>query len=329
MGNACIRGGRAAWARGGLAALVALGWLAAAPGGPVRAATPASATVRRAHDRVAETGAVRAPAPAGPGPAGSAGLAPAAGWPVWPAQGDGAGETAEVAHDALQSAAAAKRAASRLGPEEKDAALEAVVGSYRAILGREDFPAAARAEAAFRAGEIERTRKQVDLGDALFARAVELGGALPVTAPEADGARDFAARALLERAHIRRRAKDVAGALAAYAEVRERFGDRRRSAAHARTWTGKLLLADGERARAAEALLGFLAAYPEYPAEAVRNTDLYALELLEAGDEEGAREAVSRLRLELAPILEAGGKPAESVRRALDGLRVTEQLGGD
>jgi len=222
---------------------------------------------------------------------------------------------------ALAAAASAKRAAQKLEGDERDGALQAAAAKYAGISGTEAFTAGERAEAAFRGGEILRSLDKLDEADGQFARAVDLG-------EESEAGREFAGRGLLERAHLRRRANDAEGALALYTEVSRRFGDQRRSAAHARTWSGKLLLKAGRLDEAAQKLLGFAEAYPEYAVEAVRDADLLAVAQAEAGDETAARTTIERLRRELEPIMAKGDKAADEVQAALDNLRVTEILGG-
>jgi hypothetical protein len=224
-------------------------------------------------------------------------------------------------HAALSAASSAKRTAQKLEGEERDGALAAVAAKYAGIAGTESFTASERAEAAFRGGEVLRTLDKAAEADAQFARATELG-------EETESGREFAGRGLLERAHMKRRANDADGALALYAEVSRRFGDQRRTAAHARTWSGKLLLKAGRLDDAAKQLLGFAEAYPEYAAEAVRNADLLAVAQVEAGDESAARATVERLRRELEPVMAKGDKVTDDAQAALDNLRVTELLGG-
>jgi hypothetical protein len=222
---------------------------------------------------------------------------------------------------ALSAASSAKRAAQKLEGDERDSALADVASQYAGIAATEAFTAGERAEAAFRGGEILRTLDQADAADGQFARAVALG-------EETETGREFAGRGLLERAHLKRRSNDGEAALALYAEVARRFGDQRRSAAHARTWSGKLLLKSGQLDEAAQKLLGFAEAYPEFATEAVRNADLLAVAQAEAGDESSARATIERLRRELEPVMAKGDKAADEVQVALDNLRVTEILGG-
>ncbi|MHC5212363.1 MAG: hypothetical protein ACYTG2_16740 [Planctomycetota bacterium] len=227
----------------------------------------------------------------------------------------------DPARVALDAASAAKRVAQKLEGEERSAALREVSTRYDSISADDVFEAAARAEAAFRSGEILRALKEGEAADARFLRATELGA-------ESEDGRGFAARGLLERAHLRRRAGDVEAALTMYGQVREQFAGERRSAAHAMTWMGKVLLADERLAEARPVLLGFCEAFPEYPKEAVRNADLLAVELVETGDEAAARVVVAEMRARMAPLLEAGDKQSAALQAALDAMKVTGMLGG-
>jgi tetratricopeptide (TPR) repeat protein len=227
----------------------------------------------------------------------------------------------DPARAALAEASAAKRAAQKLDDEAREPALLEVAARYDAIAGNGDFDPAARAEAAFRAGEILRARGRLAEAEPRFAKAVELGA-------DAPKGREYAARGLLEQGAPQAPRPRRAGRARA---LRAGASALRRPAAHgatAMTWQGKLLLAAGRTDEAAQALQGFATEYPEFPKDAVRNADLLAVELFESGDEAGAKAAVDRVRAALAPIVEAGGKQGEAVAAALKAMRVTEMLGG-
>jgi tetratricopeptide (TPR) repeat protein len=228
----------------------------------------------------------------------------------------------DEASAALSAASSARRATRGLDDGARLEALMAVVSQYDAIVARSEFAAGARAEAAFRAGEILRSLARTEEARARFDRALELGA-------EDEQGQEFAARGLLELAHIQRREDELEAALATYAEVGRRFEGQRRSCAHAATWTGKLLLRSGQIERGEAVLMGFAGAFPEYPAEAVRNADLVAVERLDEGDEAGAREIVERIRSALEPVLVQGGKPAEQALEALEKMKVTGRLPPD
>jgi hypothetical protein len=331
------RGAASAACAGALLLALAIPARAAAPCAqaaalPARALAAASAAAPEAS-AFALPGAPALPEapelPEAPVPPGAPALAGAPALPgalvaAWRPATSAAGEDGmrESVRTALAEAAAAKRDAQKLSGEERERALAEVTARYAAIAEEAGYSAAGRAEAAFRAGELLRGARRTDEATVMYARATELGAG-------AEGGGEFAARGLLEAAHLRRRAKDVAGALALYAEVRERFPGETRSAAHAVTWQGKLQLQSDQREQGIATLLGFRELFPEYPAEAVRNADLVALEQLEAGDETGARRTVEEIRTAMESIVAEGGKRAESVSKALAAMRVTEQLAGD
>jgi len=269
------------------------------------------------------------------GPSLSAATGTASGDPVWVAsasqggspsgdEGDAAGDEAasEAGRAALKDASAAKRAVKGLEDEEREQALLAVAARYEAIAERADYAVPERTEAAFRGGEILRTLKRMDAADARFAQAVTLG-------EDVQDARGFASRALLEQAHLLRRADDSEGALALYAEVGRRFADQRRSSAHAKSWTGKLLLRDGQLQQGADVLQAFADEFPEYATEAVRNADTVAVAWLESGDESAARTTLAWIQGRMDPLLAEGGRQAELIRQALERMRVTALLSGD
>ena len=227
----------------------------------------------------------------------------------------------EAGRAALTEASASRRAAQKLAGDARTAALAGVAERYQGIAGTDSFAAFERAEAAFRGGEVLRSIDRDAEAESQFSRAITLG-------EPSEAGREFAGRALLEQAHLRRRTKDVDGALSLYAQVGARFADQRRQAAHARTWSGKVLLKAGRIQEAALHLQGFAEIFPEYAAEAARNADLLAVAQAESGDETAARDTIERLRRELEPVLAKGGKVGEEAQAALDSLRVTEILGG-
>jgi len=293
-----------------------------APGVPGAPSVPGALGARGARGAALAGIPLRGGAPAGPRVVGPAPLAAALAselTALQPVAGDdGMRESVRVA---LSEASASKREAQKLSGEEREQAMLAVTARYAAIAEDVSYAAAGRAEASFRAGELLRGAKQFEEAAVMFARATELGSS-------AAGGEEFAARGLLESAHLKRRARDVAGALTLYGAVRERFPGEKRSAAHAVTWQGKLQLQSDQREQGMATLLGFRELFPEYPAEAVRNADLVALEQLEAGDDAGARQTVEQVQKAMEGIVAEGGKRAESVGKALAAMRVTEQLAG-
>lgn len=228
---------------------------------------------------------------------------------------------AEVPRDkageaALTDLSKARSAAYKHEAEEREALLVEVAEGYRALAETVERGAAVRAEAAFRGGEILRARKRLEDADALFARAAEIGKGGP-------GA-EFAARGLLERGHIRRRAKTWDEALRLYAQVLEGYPEQRRSAAHALTWTGKVHQQVEDLAAARTAVLRFADEYAEaYPVEAIRNAERLSRALVSQGDVDAARAISARIHERMATFASESGEETPEIHEALEALAVT------
>ena len=227
---------------------------------------------------------------------------------------DAAAETrpmeTEQGRAALAAASRAKKAAYALEGEAREQALLEAAAAYGAVADDEAGGALDRCEGAFRAGEILRARGLLDEAAERFSLAVTVGG--PSEAPEV---REFAGRALLEQAHRSRRDGALEDALSTYGAVRARFGDRSRPCAHAVTWSGKLLLAEGRVAEAREVLLDLEPFFPDRAQEAVRNVDRLVDGLLGAGEVDQAHEAVARLE---ARITAGSADDGETVTAGLE-----------
>ncbi len=226
---------------------------------------------------------------------------------------EGAGATpveTERGREALGAASRMKREAYALEGEAREQALLAAASAYGAVADQGDHGVLDRVEGAFRAGEILRARGLGEEAGRRFAQAVGLGE--PAADPDV---REFAARALLERAHRIRREGEATEALAAYGEVRGRFADRARPCSHAVTWSGKLLLAEGRVDEARDVLLDLEPFLPGRELEAVRNVDRLVEALLEAGRTEEAHEAVARVGDRMAA---AAAEEGETMTAALE-----------
>ncbi|GJM23402.1 MAG: hypothetical protein DHS20C15_33170 [Planctomycetota bacterium] len=248
---------------------------------------------------------------------------------VWPSghvvvagEGEEEGATGEAA---LNEARAVKQAAYELeAGEARSAALLAAAEAYSRVSQNERFELAARVEAAYRAGELLRTHGSTELAVERFARCVRLGEAAHVE--EQPKLREFAARALLEQAHVQRRGKRFAEAAAGYAEVSARFAEVSRRAAQARGWQLRMLL-EQEQLDAAVSLGGELVKHlDDDPLESVQGVDRLGAVLVEAGQEPEAQALVERLQQALSPHLEGEGAAVERLRLALQELRVTVRL---
>jgi tetratricopeptide (TPR) repeat protein len=225
----------------------------------------------------------------------------------------GDAEAKDAAEAALVIASRARKAAYGLEGEARRAALLAAAGRYSDVADDATAGAAARAEGAFRAGEILRSQDELDQARSRFEQAAGFG--------DQDEARAFAARGLLEQAHLLRRDDDVEGALSIYDAVLQRFGSERRSAAHATTWKGKLLMRGGRHEEAVAVLTQFAEDFSEYPTEAVRNADLAAVGCMKDGDASQARMIVDRVRSLMEPKVDEGGRQAAAIVAALDAMK--------
>lgn len=223
------------------------------------------------------------------------------------------------ARQALDQAQKLRRAASKKVGEERRAQLESAIAAYRKVVDEcKDEPREA-AEAAFRAGEIERS-----LGDAAGAReAFEKSVALGKSAPQ------FGARALNELAHLARREKKLDAAMALYKRVPAEYPQQEAEGARAMTWVGKLLVEQGKAAEARASWLAIGDQFKSQPVLAIRAADLAAMSLVQANDEAGASAIVEQVEKRFGP-----GNPdlefwTPDVDAALAKMKVRKALGED
>jgi len=177
-----------------------------------------------------------------------------------------------------------------------------------------------------------------------FRQALQLGSVVPV--PELDGseflapgteaggtakgdgqasvdgrdAREFAARGLLELAHLERRSGRAEDALSMYGRMPVVFPDQPRQSAHASTWSIKLLVRLGRLDEAVAATTVFGAQFSDLSLEFVRNAEGVVEGLLDAGRREAARLLLDSVEDRLQPEIEAEDLLVIS---ALESVRVT------
>ncbi len=236
---------------------------------------------------------------------------------------DAEGES-EAGQVALDAASAARKAAYREAGEARAAGLLVAAQLFGAVADDASLGPAQRAEGAFRAGEILRAQDRGEDARQRFQLAASL--------TDDPDAQSFPARALLELAHLARRAGDDAEALALYGRIGRDFATERRTAAHALTWTGKLLLKeDGwteNTERGVEALLRFGSTYLEYAGEAVRNADIAAVRCAQEGDRKRAALILASIRARCVEPLAKGGRKAQKLQASLDRMKIAEILEG-
>lgn len=207
----------------------------------------------------------------------------------------------------LERAKALAREASAGGPREPERvalALEA----FRAI-AEDPRDRLVAAEAAFREGELLRSRGELAAATAAFRRARESGRGSA-----------FRARAGLELGHVERRRGFEERALDAYLSVAsdpDTAPDRREEAL---LWAARVLADDG-RAESARRLWWIVAERADDPLQRIRAFDALARDCVERGDPEGAAGVLQRCRNELASESARATERGERVRRALAGMR--------
>lgn len=244
---------------------------------------------------------------------------------------------------ALGAAAAEREAAYKLGGEAREAGLIRAAATFGALADDAETAIAVRAEAAFRAGELLRARKLPEEAAARFHQALTVGGALPAprlpTAGAAGGsdagadaplggplepgvieARGFAARGLLELAHLERRADRFDEALSLYGRLSGDFPDQPRQGAHGGTWAIKLLVRAGSLDEAKASVADFAAHHQGYPLELLRNTTTVAEALMDAGRQSEAQALVEATALQLEPLMDTEDS---QLKTALSAVRVT------
>lgn len=229
----------------------------------------------------------------------------------------------EAGEAALKAASRAKSAAYKVEGEARTAALLDVAREYGAVADTVRFGVDARAEAAFRAGELLRARSRPEEALARFGQATSLGEAAEAGSP----ARSFAARGLVEQAHALRRSDEIEAALGLYAQLDRRFPEQLKSRVHARSWTVKLLVRAGRLEEALPHVNEFATQHPDRPVEAVKAATELAEALVEAGRADEASALATAVENQVVPG-DSGEPVAERLTSALDALRVTVSQSG-
>lgn len=220
----------------------------------------------------------------------------------------------ESAEAQLKHAATLKQALRGTEGEARDAARKAAIAAYRSV--REFFAAdaAACAEAAFRAGELLRSANDVTGAMAEFAIARDRGTGTA-----------FRVRAVLEIAHLERRAKHNQEALSAYEWVVADESSTPRQRDEASLWAGRVYL-DLSRPADARRVWQRVADAGDDPLDRVRAWDNLASALIDQGDLEGAAGTLERCREALSEVAQEESKLGERVRSALANMRCVDEL---
>jgi tetratricopeptide (TPR) repeat protein len=249
-------------------------------------------------------------------------LGPAAGGSRLPWSGaavarrDGASTRPAAASDArseLRKADELRRAIRGKG-EERRAAVEQAAAAYAAVLA--SFPDAKEevAMAAFRIGELKRSLGKTDEAREAFSKVVSSGGS-----------RRLAARAVLETAHIHRRAKEMGKALESYRKAAVEFADEAGNRDDALYWIGVLQEQNKEYAKSREAWQA-VADRGVDPLDRVRAFDRIALSHMKEGNRADAHATVEQARTALHDIAADPSTRGARVKRALDRMRAVRAL---
>lgn len=214
----------------------------------------------------------------------------------------------------LEHAAGLKKALRDAEGDDRDRARKLAIEGYRSV--REYFggDAAACAEAAFRAGELLRAAEDLASAQAEFAIARDRGAGT-----------SFQVRALMELAHIDRRAKRLDQALDGYEMVVAADAATVRQKDDASLWAGRVY-ADLQRPKDARRIWQRVADKGDDPLDRIRAWDLMVSLLVDQGDLEGAAGVLERCREALADTAQEESKLGERVRAALSSMRSQEEL---
>ncbi|MBL8857313.1 MAG: hypothetical protein JNL28_02255 [Planctomycetes bacterium] len=220
----------------------------------------------------------------------------------------------ENAKAQLEHATSVKKAMRGAEGEARERARDEAVRAYRAV--REYFAGdvALCAEAAFRAGELLRSTDDTAGAQAEFTFARDRGAGT-----------DFRVRAMLELAHLERRAKHAQPAIAAYESVIAEETATARQKDDARLWLGRMF-ADLERVPDARRVWQKVADKGDDPLDRIRAFDLIASSLVDSGDLEGAAGMLERCRESLSEVSAEETRLGERVRSSLAAMRSIEQL---
>ena len=222
---------------------------------------------------------------------------------------DGEGLAPLTAESALAEAKAVKFAARGTKGEARLAALKKACRAFESVA--EEWPQEGKitAEAAFRAAEIHRTMGNPGLARGQFEVSFDAGrGTL------------FAPRALIEVAHLERRAKKLEKALAMYERASTLEETPQRYQNDCREWIGKVYL----NLKKWDQAMGSFDSWKDHaenPVEAIQAVDLKAKAQILAGHFEEALDTLHQIQLENAVLVGEPTKEAVKVAQALERMK--------
>lgn len=214
----------------------------------------------------------------------------------------------------LKFASALEHKSRGLKGEDRKAHLKSVAEAYAAVPRYFAEASAECTEAAFRLGSVRRSLGDRDAALIAFEKAVEL-----------KGNRKFAARALLEIAHLSRRAKNFSEAAKIYEKLPKEFGDLADQTDTALIWAGKMRLANKEN-DAARLNWQTVAEKSNDPIDRVKAFDLIASSYIAEGKNAEATQIVDKCRTQLLPLAEDSSAKGLRVKKALQNMKSASKL---
>jgi hypothetical protein len=198
--------------------------------------------------------------------------------------------------------------------EARNASRKTAIAAFRAV--REYFPdnAAACAESAFRASELLRAENEREAALAELAIARDRGAGTP-----------FRGRALLDIAHVHRRAQNFPEALSAYEAVLADASTTQRQKDDAALWEGHVYSAL-KRPEDAHRAWQHVADTAEEPIDRIKAYDCMTQALIEKGDLDGASALLEHCHEALSEAASEETRVGERVRSALAGMRAHDEL---
>jgi len=213
------------------------------------------------------------------------------------------------ARERLNGVLAERAVASRATGVKRGEARRRIADRLESLAREVDSPAALRAEAAFRAGEIHRADGAGESALICFGLARELG--LETT---------FRTRAMLEIGHLYRRAEHWSFALDAYFALSHDQNARRVERDAALYWSGVIWCERGEL-NAARRAWRQVARFAERQLDRVRAYDQWSLLEFNCGNLQAARDVLAACDTQLNPIAGEYTAVGASLRRALARMR--------
>jgi tetratricopeptide (TPR) repeat protein len=207
-----------------------------------------------------------------------------------------------------------KRSFGKEGEDKRSILLEAVA-AYRTILTRHADEPRTAAAAALRAGDLCRGLGRLEEAFDLYGKAVAI--------PEAG---ESAARALLEIAHLLRRAERVEEAVQTYRDVGSRFPEEGNAVSQALLWVGKIEHERRNLDAARAAWTELVTRFDEPETRVVSAYDFLASSHIDEGNETRAREVLEECSRRFAERASGESRRARDLARALARMRSRARL---